>query len=146
MRLRKNRNVTYDTWYNMKRRCTDPSHERYCDYGGRGIGVDTHWEKYENFYADMGEKPPFYTLERKDNSLGYSKENCCWANTTDQALNKRTPKNNTSSRKGISWHSQRGKWRALASKEGKTYSLYFGPSFEDAVKAREKWEKENGVI
>jgi hypothetical protein len=36
----------------------------------------------------MIDVPPGLTLERKDNSLGYSKENCVWATVEDQLLNR----------------------------------------------------------
>lgn len=137
------RNGTYDVWYNMKRRCTDPSHERYCDYGQKGITVSSEWLSFKTFLADMGPRPPGYTLDRIYNHLGYFRANCRWVTTTEQALNKGTRKDNTSGKKGVSWHKQRQKWRAVGTKEGRTASLYFGNSYEEAVHARELWEADH---
>lgn len=137
------RNVTYDIWYNMKRRCLDPSHDRYVDYGQKGITVCEDWLDFKKFLADMGPRPPGYTLDRRYNHLGYSKENCRWVTITEQALNKGTRKDNTSGKKGVSWHTQRQKWRAVGTKNGITISLYFGDSYEDAVAARDFWEEAN---
>lgn len=81
---------TWNSWMNMIRRCTNPDHPRYADWGGRGITVDPRWLVFENFLADMGEKPPGLTLERKDNDGPYSRENCCWDTYHAQRINRRT--------------------------------------------------------
>jgi hypothetical protein len=83
------REPMYVIWCNMKRRCEKPSHHAYSRYGGRGINVCDRWRSFENFLEDMGPRPEGLTLERIDNSLGYSKSNCCWATAKQQMRNKR---------------------------------------------------------
>jgi hypothetical protein len=73
----------------MKSRCQNPNHERFKDWGGRGIAVCEHWQKFENFLADMGERPEGTTIERIDNSKGYEPGNCKWATSEEQTANKR---------------------------------------------------------
>ncbi len=81
---------TYQSWSHMKRRCTDPNVKAWKDYGGRGIKVCDRWlESFENFLADMGEKPPGLTLDRKNNDGSYEPSNCRWATREEQAINKR---------------------------------------------------------
>lgn len=86
--LSKKQGPTYMVWFNMIDRCTNPKHRYYHRYGGRGITVDPHWMKFENFFADMGEQPAGYTLERKKNDLGYSHANCLWDTRKAQANNR----------------------------------------------------------
>ena len=80
---------TYYTWRNMKNRCNNSNNKRYHDYGGRGIKACKRWLKFENFLADMGERPPGKTLDRIDNNKGYYKENCKWSTRKEQQRNMR---------------------------------------------------------
>lgn len=50
--------------------------------------MDERWQKFENFYADMGERPDGMTLDRIDNDGPYSKDNCRWATMQRQGWNK----------------------------------------------------------
>lgn len=79
----------YRIWSDMVRRCTWPNHQRYADYGGRGITVCKRWLEFENFYADMGDRPEGRSLDRINNDAGYSPENCRWATGSQQAKNRR---------------------------------------------------------
>mgnify|MGYP003337505601 CR=1 FL=1 len=79
----------YKSWRAMKTRCSNPNTAAYKNYGERGIFYCQEWENFENFYADMGDRPEAMTLERVDNSLPYSKDNCKWATTAEQNRNTR---------------------------------------------------------
>lgn len=80
----------YKSWASMLQRCSNPNHEAYKNYGGRGISVCDRWHDFRSFLDDMGERPtPQHTLERKHNDLGYSPSNCIWATKSEQALNRR---------------------------------------------------------
>jgi hypothetical protein len=81
----------YSSWQNMISRCTHPSYPSYEHYKARGITVCDRWKSFENFLADMGERPGGfreYSLERIDNDKGYEPGNCCWATWKEQAKNR----------------------------------------------------------
>ncbi len=81
----------YNIWCNMKNRCQNPEYKEYHLYGGRGIKVCDRWSKFENFIEDMGDRPSkIYSLDRENNDLGYSPDNCRWATIVTQQRNKRS--------------------------------------------------------
>ncbi len=84
------RSPEYKAWDGARERCFNPKNKKYPIYGGRGIRVCERWRRsFMNFIFDMGQKPtPQHTLERKDGTLGYDKNNCVWALYTVQNNNR----------------------------------------------------------
>lgn len=81
----------YITWTNIKARCTNPNNTSYKNYGGRGITIiDTWLNSFENFYNDMGDCPDGFSIERVENNKGYNKDNCIWASSKTQSMNRRS--------------------------------------------------------
>lgn len=88
--MNESRRKLYLTWKNMRTRCLDPRSARYRDYGGRGITICPEWDSFETFLRDMGPRPDGTTLDRIDNSKGYSPSNCKWSTPTEQNRNRRS--------------------------------------------------------
>jgi hypothetical protein len=53
------------------------------------IQVCPEWLSFDNFLRDMGDRPSGFSIDRIDGSKGYSKENCRWADSTTQAVNRK---------------------------------------------------------
>jgi len=87
---RMTRQPFYNSWNNMKIRCLNKNSKDYPNWGGRGITISDEWLLFENFKNDM---LPTYSkglsLDRIDNSKGYSKGNCRWADKITQGNNTR---------------------------------------------------------
>lgn len=83
---------TYVSWNAMWTRCTNPKRIVWGYYGGRNISICPAWRSFDRFIADLGERPPGLTLERKDSNKGYSKDNCYWATRVQQAWSRRNTK------------------------------------------------------
>lgn len=79
---------TYNVWRQMLQRTCNPDHKYFTICKDRAPPME--WHSYENFLRDMGEKPKGLSLERVDNTKGYSKENCEWATKETQSNNKST--------------------------------------------------------
>lgn len=82
----------YRTWRGMIERCSNPNAIGYKHYGGRGIEVCDRWRKFENFLADMGERPADTSIDRIDVNGNYEPVNCRWATRSQQSRNKRPTK------------------------------------------------------
>lgn len=80
---------TYKSWIAAVYRCTVKGSTHWKRYGGRGVKVCDRWLKFENFYADMGERPEGKTLDRfPDGDGDYQPGNCRWATPKEQAANR----------------------------------------------------------
>ncbi len=80
------RSGTYKAWAGMKHRCRQPNQAIY-----EVVSYDPAWEIFEQFLMDMGGRPKGMTLDRIENTKGYSKDNCRWATPKEQSVIERLP-------------------------------------------------------
>jgi len=73
----------------MKERCTNENSRVYQWYGGRGVKICDEWLKFDNFIADMGERPSKdHSIDRIDFNANYQPGNCRWVLKKQQQSNK----------------------------------------------------------
>jgi hypothetical protein len=82
-----NTSPVYCTWENMINRCRRGNVQNSRRKKYQTISVCERWQTFENFLEDMGNRPAGKSLDRKDNSKGYFKENCRWATPGEQNRN-----------------------------------------------------------
>jgi thymidylate synthase len=93
----------YQTWYAILKRCYNPKHAAYENYGGRGIFVDDRWLIFENFLEDVKkldnwilkrEYPSEYSLDKDFyGSNKYGPDTCRWSSKIEQSTNTRSNTN-----------------------------------------------------
>lgn len=137
----------YLTWYMMIDRCTNKQHIHYKDYGERGIKVCERWLNVANFIEDM--YPNFIegmTLDRVNNDLGYSKENCRWATKKVQSRNTvKLQSRNTSGYRGVCWHKLKKQWICTIGLNSKNIHLGYFNLPDEAAKAYDQYIIDNNL-
>lgn len=82
----------YKTYNSMVSRCYREKDIHYKSYGNRGIKVCDEWLNNRNLFFEWALNNGYneeLTIERKDNDLGYSPENCTFITKEMQYKNKR---------------------------------------------------------
>ena len=70
----KNPHPLYQIWQGMKARCLNPNNPHYANYGGRGIKICDEWiNNFNQFVADMKDRPCGYSIDRIDNNGNYER-------------------------------------------------------------------------
>ncbi len=90
------RAYTHSSYKAMMARCYNPKSPAYPKYGAIGVAVCDRWRFGKNgktgwlcFFEDMGARAHGLSIDRKNNELGYSPDNCRWATRAEQQANRR---------------------------------------------------------
>ena len=79
----------YMAWKSMLRRSRNPAPQDVVPY--KDISVCERWLDFVNFYTDMGSAPTSqHSLDRIDPNGDYEPNNCRWATSKEQAVNRKT--------------------------------------------------------
>ena len=133
----------YLAWAGIKSRCYNPKAPRYPNYGERGITVCNRWlESFENFYADIGDRPSKdYSIERLDVNGNYEPFNCKWATRFEQQRNIRVQRNNSTGVTGVRWVERLHKYVARIKVNNQEMHLGCYEFLDEATNARKEAEK-----
>ena len=84
--MNKHRRRVYMRWHHIFERCYNPKRKDYKYYGGKGIGVDSAWHNFGNFFAwyevqtmlhrNVGDNAEVLVVDRIDETGYYSPWNC----------------------------------------------------------------------
>ncbi len=107
----------YETWRNMRRRCSDKRNNRWKQYGGKGVVVCPEWNEYLAFrsWAMANGYAENLTIDRIDVNGNYCPQNCRWADRLTQA-------NNTTRNRWIEYQGRRFTMAEFARYLGLSYS------------------------
>jgi hypothetical protein len=133
----------------MIKRCSDPKHKAYKNYGGRGVTVCEEWLDVRSF-IDWAESlwKPGLQIDRKDNDGGYSITNCQFT-TAEVNVNNRRLIHNPTGFAGVG--ARHGRFTAsIKSKRppcnGKTTYLGAFDTKEEAEVARNNFILKHGLL
>lgn len=125
----------YNSYRGIIQRCYGPNHNRYKYYGGKGIGVCERWLKqpdgFVNFCKDMGRKPEGYSIDRIDPNKDYCPENCRWASSVEQNLNKSNAR-----KEPYIYPTYSGTFQVKISRQNITILRKNCKTFDDAIRLR----------
>lgn len=81
----------WEAWSAAIKRCENPAHAAFKNYGARGIRMCDEWRHdFAAFLAHVGSRPtPQHSIDRINNDRGYEPGNCRWATKSEQRRNQR---------------------------------------------------------
>lgn len=138
----------YPIWLSQKQRCTNKKDRAYDNYGGRGLLFDSLFEDFKKWLDYVlgleNSMKKNYTIDRKNNDIGYIKGNLRWVCRSTQMANTRLlRKTNKSGYRGVSFC--RGKWQSAIQYKGKRKYLGLFENKIDAAKAYDDHVKLNNL-
>ena len=124
----------YQIHSSMLTRCCNTKNKSYLSYGSKGITVCDDWKSFLNFreWAMNNGYQEGLSIDRVDNTQGYTPPNCRWVTQVIQVRNRTPFKNSTSKFIGVSWDRQYSKWTASV---GVNYKVVHLGRFVDEVSA-----------
>lgn len=124
----------YHVWLGIKNRCNNIEYKEYYHYGGRGITICDEWNtndptKFIEWSVSNGWKKGL-EIDRINNDGNYEPSNCRFTTSSENSINTRKRRTNTSGYTGISWNKQINKYRGEVTKDGISIRKYFNTKKE----------------
>ena len=132
----------YTMWCNIKARCYRKTSPDYELYGARGIKMCDEWKNNSKEFIRWANSNGYkdnLTIERENSNSDYSPLNCKFITNEEQALNRRTRKDNKYGVRGVSWNSGHKKLSLRLNVDGKRIFVGLYNNIEDAIKAKEEF-------
>ena len=133
----------YKLWCNIIQRCYNPKNHSYKYYGEKGVIMEDYFKNsYENFInwikgiAHYNEwlNSSELSLDRIDNTLGYSRGNIKFSTKTEQVENQNLRIDNKSGYKGVCYHKLNKKYGAtITINKSKVFLGYYDTALEAAL-------------
>lgn len=145
-------NRLYSIWVEFRRRCRNPRAQSYKD---KSLTYNAAWEEYLEFmnWSLCNCYSEELSLERRDNKIGYTPDNCYWATKQEQQYNRDKKDGCKSKYIGVSELNPSKRmisklkkpWRARVSRLGEeVYCECFVVEFDAAI-ARDKYCLDNDI-
>jgi hypothetical protein len=109
---------THELWTAIIQWCTNPKNINYRWYGGRGTAVCDRWMKFDDFLADMGEKPEGMILGRADRKGNFEPGNCAWQPRQQADLERRREKSRQRYRRRVEEDPEYSRWVHMKQRHG----------------------------
>lgn len=142
-------------WSEIKRRCYNKNCKAYSRYGGKGIKMYEKWiNDVQAFYNYVTQLPNYdenniglngLSIDRIDAYKGYEPMNLRWVDATMQNINKPLQRNNKTGYRGIS-NAAYGRYQVQVRLHRKNHYIGKFTDIDQAIEARNKWLKENGIL
>lgn len=138
----------YRIWERMRQRCNNPNSTDYQHYGGRGIHICEEWSSYSAFedWSLSSGYDDGLSIDRIDNSLGYSPDNCRWVSMNIQANNKRNNRiltYNGRTQTLSKWAEETGLYHSTISRRIDIYGWSISDALSKPAKGRKTNESKN---
>lgn len=135
------KHLLYQVWHNIIQRCTNPKSNSFVNYGGRGVTVCNEWSndflKFIKFCTNNGWNSSL-EIDRIDNNKGYYPNNCHFVTKSENCINRRKRKDNTSGYIGVVWDKKNSKWGAKVTNLNSIDYLGQYSTKKEALKSRNK--------
>jgi hypothetical protein len=132
------KHALYSVWLDMKKRVNTKKVKYKISYTDKNITICDDWKNnFQSFYdwSLLNGYEESLSIDRIDNDLGYSPDNCRWTSMSTQCQNTRLLRsNNKSGYRGVSYAKRENKWTASILDNGvKTNFGYFSTALEAAT-------------